>query len=156
MASEEKRWGSSRSPFSDWGRWEEEMGKKFDDLLDRGRRWWPSGSGSLSSPPVEVYEAGDEMVVRVELPGMDKTDFEANLSGSTLTIKGEKKRPHQELEEKDYSRSEISYGTFTRIIDLPLEVQPDTARASLDKGVLEVRLPKTESAKKKSTKIDIA
>lgn len=156
MASEEKRWGYSRRPFSDWGRWEEEMGKRFKEFLERGRRWWPTGFGSISGPPVDVYEEGDEMVVRVELPGMDKTDVEVNLSGSTFTIKGEKKRPHQEETEKDYYRSEISYGAFTRIIELPHEAQADKARASFDKGLLEVRLPRSESVKEKSTKIDIA
>lgn len=155
MASEEKRWGSSRRPFSDWGRWEEEMGKRFDEFLERGRRWWPTGFGSISGPPVDVYEEGEDMVVRVELPGMDKNDIELNLSGPTLTIKGEKKR-RQEVKDKDYYRSEISYGAFTRIIDLPHEPQPDKGSASFEKGVLEVRLPKSESAKKKSTKIDIA
>jgi HSP20 family protein len=156
MANDEKRWQSSHRPFSDWARWEEEMSKKFEDFLERGRKWWPSGFASTSSgPPVDVYDENDEIVVRAELPGMQKEDVDIYLAGLTLTIKGEKKRA-QQVDEKDYYRREIAYGPFTRIIDLPHEVQPGKGRASFEKGILEVRFPNTASAKTKSTKIDIA
>ncbi|HWP59418.1 MAG TPA: Hsp20/alpha crystallin family protein [Candidatus Acidoferrales bacterium] len=151
MAREERpRWGSWR-PFSEWSRWEEEMSKRFEDLFERSRRWWPSFGAS--GPPVDVYEEEDDIVVRIELPGMEKSDVDVTLTGRSLTIKGEKKKT-PEPKEKDYYRNEISYGTFSRVIELPLEVQPGQSRAQFDKGVLEVRLPKAESAKR-STKIEI-
>jgi HSP20 family protein len=154
---EKERKGSSWRPFSDWGRWEQEMGRRFDDLVERRwnplrTRWWP---GSESGPPLDLYEENDEIVARIELPGMDKNDIELSLTDQTLTIRGEKKK-QREIKEESYYQSEVSYGSFTRVIQLPHEVQPDKVRALFDKGVLEVRLPKSETAKSRSTKIEIS
>jgi HSP20 family protein len=153
---EKERKGASWRPLSDWGRWEQEMGRRFDDLLERRwnplrPKWWP---GSESGPPVDLYEEDDEIVARIELPGMDKNDIELSLTDQALSIRGEKKKQREIKEEYCY-RSEFSYGAFTRVIDLPHEVQADKVRASFDRGVLEVRLPKSETARKRSTKIEI-
>ena len=103
---------------------------------------------------MDVYEDKDNVVVKAELPGMDKNEIEVNLSGSVLTLKGEKKK-EQEVEEKDYYRSERSYGAFLRTVDLPKDVQADKIKASFKNGVLEVRLPKTQEAKTKEIKVKI-
>jgi HSP20 family protein len=148
--------GASWRPLSDWNRWEQEMGRRFDELLERRwnplrSKWWPVPE---SGPPVEVYEENDEIVARVELPGLAKDDIDISLTDQTLTIRGEKKK-QREVKQENYYQSELSYGSFSRAIDLPQEVQADKVRASFDKGVLEIRLPKSESAKKRSTKIEI-
>jgi hypothetical protein len=82
------------------------MGKRFDEFLERGRKWWPPSFGATIGPPVDVYQENDEIVVRVELPGMDKSDVGVELLGRVLTVKGEKKR-RSEIKDKDYYRSEI-------------------------------------------------
>jgi len=73
---------------------------------------------------------------------------------STLTIKGEKKK-EEEIKEKNYYRSERSSGSFTSTLELPAEVKTDQAKASFKDGILEIRAPKTEEAKKKLMKVKI-
>ena len=72
-----------------------------------------------------------------------------------MTIKGEKKK-EEEVKEEDYYRSERSYGAFSRGIELPVAVQTDKVNASFKNGVLEIRLPKTEEARKNVVKVKVA
>jgi HSP20 family protein len=147
-------------PFSEMARWEREMERMFDDFFGRrlrplwGERWWPARAVDVSVPAVDLYEEKDEIVAKVELPGLEKDDIEVNISNHLLTIKGEKKK-EEEAKEANYYCSERSYGSFSRTVDLPKEVQVDKAQASFKKGVLEIRLPKSEEAKKKEIKITV-
>lgn len=147
-------------PFSEMARWEQQMERLFDDLFTRrlrpmwDERWWPGKSATVSIPAVDLYEDQDAIVVKVELPGMEKNDIEVNVSDSFLTIKGEKKR-EKEIKEENYYRAERSYGSFSRTLELPKGVQAEKAQASFKEGVLEVRLPKTEEAKKKQIKLKV-
>jgi HSP20 family protein len=77
-----------------------------------------------------------------------------NLSDNLLTIHGEKKQ-EEEKKEKGYYYSERSYGSFSRSIQLPTDVQPEKVSASFKDGVLEIRLPKTEEVKRKEVKIKV-
>jgi HSP20 family protein len=103
---------------------------------------------------VDLYEEKDDIVVKAELPGMEKDNIEVNLSENRLTIKGEKKK-EEEVKKEGYYRSERSYGSFVRTLELPSEVQTDKVKAAFKNGVLEIRLPKTEEAKKKETKVKV-
>ncbi len=140
----------------------ERMENMFGDFFRRpaGRTWWPSLAMPKwfeemeAAPSVDIFEDRDEVVVKSELPGMTKDDIEINLSDGTITLSGEKKK-EEKVEKKDYYRHERSYGSFTRSFSLPAEVQTDKAKASFKNGVLEVRIPKTEEAKKKTRKIAI-
>jgi HSP20 family protein len=105
-------------------------------------------------PSLDVYEEKDSVVVKAELPGMKKEEVEVNLAGENLTIKGEKKE-EQEVKEDDYYRRERSYGSFLRNVALPCDVKSDEIKASFKDGVLEIRMPKTEEAKKKSISVKI-
>jgi HSP20 family protein len=122
------------------------------------RPWWPQrwlrGDTEITTPVVDVYEEKDEIVVKAELPGMEKNDVEVNISDSELTLKGEKKK-EEKIEEEDYFRCERSYGSFVRSVELPTDVQADKVKASFKNGILEVRLPKTEEAKTKEIKIKV-
>src|SRR5215813_6274909 len=73
----------------------------------------------------------------------EKDNIEVNLSDDRLTIKGEKKK-EEEIKKENYYRSERSYGSFVRTLELPREVQADKVKANFKNGVLEIRLPKTE------------
>jgi HSP20 family protein len=147
-------------PFSDIVRWEGDLARMFDDLFERrwpsfrGERWWPMKSARAGAPAVDVYEEGDEIIAKVELPGIAREDIEVEVRGNFLVIKGEK-RKEEEIKEADYYRSERSYGYFARSVELPHEAQADRAKATFKNGVLEIRLPKSEEAKKKETKIRI-
>jgi HSP20 family protein len=101
-----------------------------------------------------VYEKGNEVVVKAELPGLSKDDIEVNLTESTLTVKGEKKQ-EEEVKHQDYYHYERSVGAFSRRIELPTTVKADEATASFKDGVLEVRLPKSEEAKRRVVKVQV-
>ena len=108
----------------------------------------------MRAPTVDVYEEKDDIVVKAELPGMDKDNIEVNLTDHTLTIKGEKKK-EEEVKEENYYRSERSYGSFLRTLELPKDVHADKVKASFKNGILEVRIPKTEEAKAKEIKVKV-
>ncbi len=105
-------------------------------------------------PTVDIFEEGGNVVVKSELPGMNKEDIEVNLDDGIITLSGEKKK-EETIDKKNYYRHECSYGSFSRSFSLPSEVLADKAKASFKKGVLEVRIPKTQGAKKKAKKITI-
>lgn len=127
--------------------------RPFPSLFGRDR-WLPIRPLSMRMPSIDVYEEKDSVVVKAELPGMKKEDIEVNLAEETLTIKGEKKED-TEVKEDDYYRRERSYGSFSRSVGLPCEVKGDAIKASFKDGVLEIRMPKTEEAKKKSISVKI-
>ena len=104
-------------------------------------------------PHVDVVEQDDEVIIQAELPGVDKKDLDISVTSTTVSIKGTTR--HEEKEEKgDYYRREISRGSYSRTLALPVEVDESKARASLKDGVLELALPKAEKAKKRTVKID--
>jgi HSP20 family protein len=137
-----------------------EMERMFDDFFGRrlrpfwDDRWWPARAIGISAPAVDLYEEKDDIIAKVDLPGMEKEDIEVNITDHRLTVKGEKKKT-EEIKEENYYRSERTYGTFSRTVEIPKEVQVEKARATFKNGVLEIRLPKTEEAKKKEAKVRI-
>jgi HSP20 family protein len=147
-------------PFMDLGRWERDMERMMDSFFDRRMRpWWPerwlrADEMEISAPAVDLFEEKDDIVVKAELPGIDKDNIEVNVSDHHLTIKGEKKK-EEEVKQEDYYRCERSYGSFLRTLELPTDVHADKVKASFRDGVLEVRLPKTEQAKAKEIKIKV-
>lgn len=138
----------SLSPF-------EEMDQLFNQFLNRGwmRPWrfdWPeSALRDVQLPKLDVIDREAEVIVRAEMPGVDKKDINISVGPDTLTIRGETR--HEEKEEKgDYYRSEISRGAFSRTVALPASVNGDNARATMNNGVLEISLPKVEKAKRRN------
>lgn len=122
-----------------------------------GRHWWPRmqfPEKELMSPSADIYREGNNIVVKTELPGMTKEDIDITLTDDKITISGEKKR-EEKVEEKDYYRYERSSGSFSRSFRLPEEVQTDKVKASFKNGILEIKIPMTEEARKKEKKIKI-
>ena len=105
-------------------------------------------------PDLEVREENDHFLVRCDLPGIRKEEIEVSVRGNLLTLKGERKR-ETESKGKDYFYSERSYGAFSRTLELPTEVDAEKVKATFKDGVLELALPKVESAKPKQIKVDI-
>jgi HSP20 family protein len=104
------------------------------------------------SPAVDLYEEGNTVVVKTELPGINKKDIHLSLDGDRLTIKGKRDR-QKEVKRENYYYAERSYGSFSRAIHLPCEVKRDGASASYKDGVLEIRLPKEKGEDSKEIKI---
>lgn len=137
-----------------------EMDKMFERFFERplGRHWWPMFNWpeemAMTYPTVDIFEDKDMVVVKAEMPGAKKENLSVEISDSSITLSGEKKID-EEVKEKDYFRHELSYGSFKRSFPLPAEVQGNKAKAKFTDGVLEIRIPKTEEAKRKEVKVTI-
>jgi len=137
-----------------------EMERMMEDFFRRPFSMFPSMWPKTAfleedmSPAIDVFEQDDAVVVKAELPGMKKEDISVELSDGVLKITGEKKK-EEKIERKNYYRIERSSGSFERRISLPVETQSDKAKASFKDGVLEIKVPKSEEARKKQKKIDI-
>ncbi|MBI4002235.1 MAG: Hsp20/alpha crystallin family protein [Nitrospira defluvii] len=148
--------------WDDMDRWFDRMTEGFwprpfsglPSLFGKERLALPSVG--LRMPTIDLYEDKDVVVVKADIPGLAKEEIELMVSGDLLTIKGEKKKEEEEeVKEKDYYRRERSYGSFARTVQLPCEVKGDDIKANFKDGVLEIRCPKTEDAKKKSVTVRI-
>jgi len=116
--------------------------------------WWtrlavPAGEDASS---VDIYEEGADVVVKAEIPGAKKEDIHVDINHKTVTIHGEKKK-EEKVQRKNHARLERSYGSYVRTVNLPEEVQTDKARASFKDGVLQVRVPKTRDADRRTRKV---
>ena len=134
-----------------------EMNRLFDDVFKgAGLRPWTEEMESLGAfnPQVNMTEDEKSITVSAELPGMDEKDIEISLSKDSLTIKGEKKGETEQKDKEAYYM-ERSYGTFTRVLPIPKEVNTEKAEASFKKGVLTITLPKLEREKQSQKKIRI-
>ncbi len=137
-----------------------EMERMFDDFFQRRfltPSWFPSlrlpDFGDLS-PSVDMFEEGDDLIIKAEIPGMKKNEISIDFADDVVTISGEKKS-EERSERKDYFCVERSFGSFRRKLRLPVEIQIDKAHALFKEGVLEIRMPKSETAKKKVKKITV-
>jgi len=115
--------------------------------LVRGRG---DGWGLLAS---SLAETDDEVIAKVEAPGMEAGDFTILVDENQLVIRGEKRVEHEEKKAR-YHVVEVAYGSFERRIPLPCEVDPDQARASYQRGVLSVRLPRVEHDKRRQIPVE--
>ena len=105
-------------------------------------------------PPIDLTDTKDKLVVKAELPGLEAKDVEITLTDDILTIKGEKKEENEEKDEHHFFVERYA-GTFERRIKLPTLVKTDKVDATFDKGVLTIKLPKSEEAKTKEIKIKV-
>jgi HSP20 family protein len=99
-------------------------------------------------PVVDIYENEDTVVVKAELPGVDKKDIKVDLKDGVLTLSGE--RSHEkEVKEENYYRKERAFGKFHRSFNVPADIDPDKIKAEFKDGVLNVEIPKPEEKKPK-------
>jgi HSP20 family protein len=133
----------------------------FDELLRMRRKIerLMRSFGSLASFeeiesfPVDISETENEIIVRADLPGFSKDEVSVNATENTLTIEAKHKEEKKERGEKYYT-VERKFGSFRRVISLPVEVEPEKAKARMKDGVLEVILPKKEKKKGKEIKVE--
>ena len=134
----------SMSPFELMRRFTDELDRAFEGLgLARG-----AGEVEMWTPSVEVFERDNNLVVRAELPGLDKDEVRVELTDDGLIIEGERRRESEERREGGY-RSEIEYGHFYRLIPLPEGANIDQAQARMNNGVLEVAIPMAEARRQR-------
>ena len=98
----------------------------------------------LGGPLLDMHETSDKLVVRVEVPGLNRDDFSVELVGKRLTIRGDKKIVREKKGGDGCLISECRYGSFSRSIQLPYEIDEKLISADLKYGVLTIRLPKPE------------
>lgn len=133
-----KEWQRRWDPFRELQR---EVGRLFEGLdpfqLPRHVRQYP---------PINVYDAGDGYVLSAQLPGGAPEDVELTITGETLTMRGERKRP-EGIKDDSYRRQERLIGRWSRTLTLPDRVDSAQVSATFNNGILTVHLPKAESAK---------
>ncbi|MDD2352616.1 MAG: Hsp20/alpha crystallin family protein [Candidatus Caldatribacteriota bacterium] len=142
-------------------RWEPRenlMRSFFDDFFDimnrpggnKRRRW---EEGGIWSPSTDLIDKKDKLIARIELPGVEKKDVKISLSENNLTIRGEIEKD-KETKKEDYYCCERAYGTYSRTISLPTEVDQDKIKASFKNGILEITMPKKPEKKPKEISIE--
>jgi len=130
-----ERW----DPFREMIALRERFNRLFDEALMRPGGDWLAGV--LDRPAMNVIETDTAVTVEVHLPGIKREDVELSVSGTTLTIKGER-RAEEEVKEEQYLRREVHYGSFMRRITLPETTDVEKAEATFADGVLKVTFPK--------------
>ncbi|SDF99767.1 heat shock protein Hsp20 [Limimonas halophila] len=152
------------TPFADL---QNEMNSLFDSFtrtfgLPAWHRGWEGPVRAEEAHPAtavadvrfEVSEADDAYKITAEVPGLTEKDVDVEVSGDFLTVKGEKSHEQERTEETHYVR-ERSYGSFRRSFRLPEDVDRDNIEATVDKGVLTLKLPKTPEAQRQVKKVTV-
>lgn len=145
-------------PMREIGRLRRDMERMLEDF---GGPWQshlgprlPLLSLESNMPALDVYQEDDKVVAKAELPGVDKKDVNVQIDGDLLTVRAEK-RKEENVQEDDYNYKERSYGMLSRSIRLPTDVQSEKATAVFKDGVLTMRLPKSDAAKRRSRSIEV-
>ena len=131
---------------------------EIDRLFDNFTRGFPTvgnGMSNVTLPTMDVAETDKEIEITAELPGLEEKDLQINVADNVLTIRGEKKA-EKEQKDKNYRLVERSYGSFERSLELPDGVNVDAIKASIDKGVLKVVVPKPVPAQVKKVEVKSA
>jgi len=129
--------------------------KLLDEIDSLAREMWdawePFSFDHSLVPHTDMYEEKNQLVMKTELPGINKEDLDINLEGDRLTIKAEKKE--EVNEDATHHTRERYYGHYFRSVTLPYPVKENKISATFDNGVLEMRLPKAEEVKAKKIEI---
>ena len=135
-------------PFEDMKKMQKEMDKTFRDFFRKPMKL--EKKEMIREPLVDVMETKKDVVVKAELPGIDKKDIELNVTENMIGIKAERKTEAKE-EIKGFYRHERSYQSFQRAFSLPARVLPNKSKAKMDKGVLMITIPKAKSTKEEKS-----
>jgi HSP20 family protein len=128
----------------------------FQDLFPTNRRFQPlAGADSAWTPAVDIFEKGDDLVIRAEVPGIERDAIDVKLEDNTLILSGERVR-ETEGEDTQAFRRERVYGSFVRSFSLPKTVDATRITAEYKNGVLEITIPKAEEAKQRKIDIKVA
>ena len=105
-------------------------------------------------PSLDIYQDKDNVYARVALPGVDPGKINVSIENSILTLESSTEKK-SEIDEKNYYRKEIRYGSFRRNVQLPTQVDGDKANAEYEDGILNITIPKKEEVKTKKIEVKI-
>lgn len=139
-------------PLRDLVALQERMNRLFEERL--GRTQGEDNLTAAFAPPVDIYEDEHEIVLEVDVPGLDQKDLDVRIENNTLTIRGERKM-QTEVKEENFHRVERAYGSFARSFTVPPTVNAEQIAASYTNGVLRLVLAKREETRPKQIKVQI-
>src|ERR1700716_4507247 len=141
--------------------------REFSTMQDRANRmnrlfresYSPEGpeealTTTSFAPPVDIYEDEHNIILKLEVPGIDEKDIDVRIDNNTLTVHGERKIEKEEKEE-NFRRVERQYGSFTCSFSVPSSVDPGQVSADYAQGVLKIKLAKKAEAKPKQIKVNV-
>jgi HSP20 family protein len=140
----------SWQPFTEIETIRQQLDKVFDQLAttrDNSEAAW--------MPAMELVDAGDNFVLKAQLPGIDPKDIDVQVTPEAISISGERRYDNTD-EKPGYVRSEFRYGKFHRVLSLPAHIQNDSVQAEYKDGILTLTLPKVTEARNKVVKINLA
>ncbi len=146
-----QRW----NPWSDFNWLSPDIDRLFSERAGRSRAAFPV---SAFRPAIDLYDAGDQLVIKAVIPGAKPEDLQLSLEQNVLTIQGSYgyRLPEEETRQITWYRQEIGQGQFVESISLPVPVDAEQIQATFEDGILTVRLPKAEQARTKSIPIPSA
>jgi HSP20 family protein len=143
-------------PFSEMVTLRQAMDRLFEDSFVSPLTWRSvTGESGGLTPPMDVHETPDEIIVTASLPGIRAEDVDITMTGQTLSLRGEFKADNK-VERDQYLYRERRYGSFHRALQLPVRVEGDRAEASFEDGVLTLRIPKAEEVKPRQIQVKAA
>ncbi|MGQ9524568.1 MAG: Hsp20/alpha crystallin family protein [Armatimonadota bacterium] len=143
------------NPFEELRALQDEMNRIFEQRVMPAVQKREHVSTRVWSPPVDVYEDDEEIVLYVELAGMNQEDIHIELTSDTLTIRGERKFEDGQRRDR-FIRVERAYGEFRRSFTLSMPVKADEVRATYKAGILEIHLPKAEEIRPRKVEVKVA
>jgi len=136
-------------PFRDFENFQNRLQKYFNDFNSFG-----VSKENTFSPQIDISEEDDKIIVDAEIPGVKKEDIKITIQDNILTIKGEKKKVEEE-KNKNYFRSERSYGNFQRCFTIPKQVSSDNVEAKFEDGMLHIEMKQVEPKKPEERTIEL-
>lgn len=138
-------------PFRDLMAMQDRMTRLIDETLSR--IWKEDMAQGVWSPPVDILERGDEVVLKADLPGVTQNEIDIRVEEGTLTIQGERKFV-KESPEENYVQIERPYGTFRRTFSIPRTIDQESIKASYKDGVLRIILPRRQEIQPKQIVVE--
>ena len=139
------------TPMGNLQSFQHEMNRMFNQFFQGSNG--EEAKVSTWNPSVDIYETDDALVIKAELPGVSKDDVSIDVHQNTLTLRGERKH-EAEVKDEQYHRVERSYGSFQRSFTLPSTIDYEKVQATFKDGVLELHMPRLESAKPRQIAIN--
>jgi HSP20 family protein len=130
------------------------MGRMIDELFRSSFQGENGLTATAWTPPVDIYETDNEVVLKAELPEIDEKKIDIHVEGNVMVLKGERELSN-ETKEENYHRIERRYGSFTRSFTLPSNIDSGRIAARYRDGVLRVVLPKREDSKPRQINVEV-
>ena len=139
-------------PTSDFMTLGDAMDRLFDDAFTRPFSLTRNGGSTWPAFPIDMYQTNDDVVVQAVVPGFRPGEVYIQVTGNLLTIRGQLKQ-EEDKKERAWHLREHRFGSFERLVGLPVPVVPDRANAEFENGILTITLPKAEEVKPKAITI---